>query len=397
MNRNRKDELITLKERCAKLFSEQNRFDAILTEQIMFTGRPQNERQAEVFQIKVKRETAYMRLENVLNKINAFKRHSVESAGYDIEELKAKKLALFEEINQLPDLGYTYAEWEAAPESQKKKRVGRPIVSLEQKIIRARTGVEDLMNQIALLQGNANMDDVYAMANSESITKRTGRPPFDALGKLDYDLKVIRSKIDFIVSGKSDAEVQEKLKTAMYSSSGKRLGRAFVDPAIKLAALQKKERKILKMISAMETVLTGTEVLNRKLKLKKDTRNELRRLIKNGIDAHSNQIRLDNLLGEIRDIEASISAMNGNTRSTKQVDYVKPDLSIVAVAPIATTTVYEPQGTPQATASTAEDEMKAMKETHIENRSGTSAQAVARYTESAVETRNVVNRLIQNK
>jgi hypothetical protein len=404
MNITRKDELTTLKERCAKLFAEQNKYDNIMqVEQLQFSGKPRTEREKEVFQIKALREKAYQRLEHVLNKINAAKRGDEAAAEYNMADLQEKKAAIFEEINKLPDLGYTYAEWNDASDDVKKKRVGRPVVSLEQKIIRARNGADELMTQIAAIQGHPNMDEVFAMAEDPSvIEKKNGRPPFDTLGKIDYDLKVLRSKIDYIVSGQAEVDIQEKLKTAKYSKDGKRLGRAFQDPAMKLEKLRATERKMVRMITRMEEALSGIEMLNRQLKLKKDYRNELRRLVKNGVDQTANEANLNAVLNEIRALEASIDQMGSEGRRTKQ--YEQQDTSVLAPKPATVKSAYVPRNTTTAVTPVedivapapvvAEDVEKHRKHTDVTawKTPGEENRAIK---EGLDETRSVVHRLMK--
>ncbi|MFK4132096.1 hypothetical protein ACI2KR_07335 [Pseudomonas luteola] len=333
----RKDPLVAAKERLAKAISKQTELDTVLADMIGVYGKPQNDREREVLQLKAKRETAYMRLETVLNQIAALRAGNTSSTNHTMEELVARKLELFETINAMPDLGYTQAEWDSRTDSSVKKSVGRPAVSIEQNIIRTRKEVEELMAKIQEMDPHADLDEVFEMAKDPNVVdKKNGRPKNDALSNLDYDLKMIRQKIHYITSGEAQKHIEERLKNSIYSDSGKRLGRNFQDPSVKLQKYREKEARIMSLIQKAESQLSGTDLINRQIKLKKDERNVLRREIKN--DAVSNkqelEAQLESVLKDLQALEAKRVEILGQTKTAiRGKQYVKPEATVQAAKP----------------------------------------------------------------
>jgi hypothetical protein len=344
MSATKKDEVIILKEKAARLAAEQERLETATVDILQFST-PQNDREREVMKLMAQRMTLTEKLENVLGQINAHERNDIQLSKAELNSLKEKKKGLFEQLNALPPTGATQAEWDAMPDNFKKKSVGRPTVSLEQKIIRTRNDFEATMAKIAELAGSVDYDEIMSMSNDENvIEKRNGRPKHDALGNLDTQLKNVRSKIAYITSGELERHVAERLKNSMYSNTGKRLGRSFEDPSAKLERLQGEESQILTAIANMESKLTGADRDMRSLKTLRDRRNAINKQLEGEVSQEmSNALyaELDTVIEELSVVEAKVrshrSQANEKLSSPVAKKYAPTDTQNVAQKPITLT------------------------------------------------------------
>ncbi|MDU8351294.1 hypothetical protein RYA05_05195 [Pseudomonas syringae pv. actinidiae] len=409
MSASKKDPLVAAKEQAARFSFEQERLDAEVKKILGFEGAPSSEREKEVLALKAKRMGLTTRLEYCLNQINSSRRGAISLTKEQLKDLDQRKKDLLAQLNELPDLGVTMAEWAALDPELKTKGVGRPAVSLEQRIIRATNGFQASMELIKEISGEVNIDEIIAMAqDSKVVEKKDGRPKHDMIGVMDAKLKTVRSKIEYITSGDAQRHIDERIKNSIYSESGKRLGRSFEDPNVKLARLREEESNILALIEKQESRLQGVEKIQRMLKLRRDERTSLQR----AIDATSNaeekallEKEYSEVIAAILDLEVQIRALK-DPSSTKMRprnarDYVQPDVTALVQKPssivrqVVTAVRDTAPKTVERITQASNDHQKIHDERLDDNRKN--SENVAAVQKSSQETRDRVSRLLSSK
>lgn len=322
MSAKKKDVIVVLRERAAKLEAERTRLDEATAEILQFTFAS-NDREREVMANFAKRMELTQVLENVLNSLHADNRGELTLSQSEKKSLTEQKKSLFDQLNELPPIGATQAEWDSINAEFKKKNVGRPSVSLEQKIIRVTKEFEDTINEIKKLSGTVDIDEIMSLSSDSSIIeRRNGRPKHDVLGNLDTKLKNIQGKIAYITSGEHQRHVDMRLSESLYSEKGKRLGRSFEEPAIKLQRLRDEEATILNTISNLESKLQGDEIEMRNLKKLRDRRNELKSQLKGDISsslANALNAELETVLENLGVLEAKIRGKKAPTQKFEKL------------------------------------------------------------------------------
>lgn len=322
MSAKKKDVIVILREKAAKLEAERARLDETTAEILQFTFAS-NDREREVMANFAKRMELTQVLENVLNRLHAANRGDLTLSESEKKNLTEQKKSLFDKLNELPPIGATQSEWDGINTEFKKKNVGRPSVSLEQKIIRVAKEFEDTISEIKKMTGKVDIEEIMSMSSDSSIIeRRNGRPKHDVLGNLDTKLKNIQGKIAFITSGEHQRHVEMRLSESLYSDKGKRLGRSFEDPTIKLQRLREEEATILNAISSLESKLQGEDVEMRKLKKLRDRRNELKAQLKGDISsslANALNAELETVLENLGVLEAKIRGTKAPTQRLEKV------------------------------------------------------------------------------
>lgn len=409
MSASKKDPLVAAKEQAARFSFEQERLDAEVKKILGFEGAPSTEREKEVLDLKAKRMGLTTRLEYCLNQINSSRRGVISLTKEELKDLDQRKKDLLAQLNELPDLGVTTAEWANLDPDFKAKGVGRPAVSLEQRIIRATNGFQASMALIKELSGEVNIDEIIAMAkDSKVVEKKDGRPKHDILGVMDAKLKAVRAKIEYITSGEAQRHIDERIKNSLYSESGKRLGRSFEDPNVKLARLREEESNILALIEKQESRLEGVEKIQRMLKLRRDERNALQRAIDASSDNEEKALlskEYDTVIAAIRDLEVKVRELkdpnSAKSRPRNAREYVKPDVTALVQKPssivrqvVSAVRDTTPNTLEQITQA-SNDHQKINDDRVDGNRKN--SENVAAVQKSSQETRDRVSRLLSSK
>jgi len=323
----------------------------------------------------------------ILNKIDAVSASTRESSV--LMSLREQRQILNEQIYQLPPLSCTYNEWEALSSEEKKMELGRPRMPLEVNLIRARINADNAIYALNKLEKEAGLEitNVKTLVKNESTTessintdetagKEPGRPRLDRLGLLDKELKIIKSKIEYIKSGQAAIDQEIKLQNVKKSSSGKPLGRPFESLDDKLNGFLEEERNIVRQISIFTSKLTNEDKINRQLKLVRDElkehkslmlKQDLNPLVPGNTKMHAQlkalETKIDQLI-EIRDGKKpaksyyarrkekkaqetqGVSIQDRSTISNQQESLVVPAVVTKAlepsVAPIVNTVRHEP-------------------------------------------------------
>lgn len=341
MSAMKKDVLVGLKEKAAKLEAERAKLSQASTDILQFTIAT-NDREREVLSIFNERMRITQNLENVLDQILAHNRGEINLSKPVLSDLKNQKKTIFAQLAALPDIGNTRAEWESMNDAFKKKSVGRPAVSLEQRIIRVNKEFEETIKQIKELDANFSPDEIVSMSMDSSVVeKKNGRPKHDALGNLDTKLKNIRSKIEYITSGAHQHHVESRLKDSIYSEKGKRLGRSFEDPEVKLQRLRGEEAKILKTIETLEAKLEGDDLVHREIKKMRDLRNILKTKLDNEESASASQaleLELNAVLDTLSELESKVKGTKTPTKKYERPmvpEYQAIDIQGTAQKPVS--------------------------------------------------------------
>lgn len=251
-------------------------------------------------------------IEKINKKISSFD-NSKEKKPM-VKLLKAQRKVMYDQYNALPDIGFTFGEWKEIPESEKKKNLGRPKLSIELRLIRAeeeRVASMNDLNKILLEDGKQIMDeDTLLNTTDESeIMIEAGRPKLDRLGFMDRELKRLRIKIDHITSGNAHIEQEEKIeRTKRSAKTGKILGRPFEDLDEKLARFREEEASMLSIMKEIEDNLDAQGKIDRQLKL---TRDQLRQHKANfkSLSSNSSDSVFEKMIKEQSAIEDKISSL----------------------------------------------------------------------------------------
>lgn len=144
-------------------------------------------------------------------------RHSRETGQSALEEeQKEIRSALYDKLNEYPELGYTYSEWRNFGSENKVKELGRPKLRIEQRLNRAETAFQEQevkLREVERKQGAKHIS--IAKVVDKVILPGVGRPPLTEAARLDRKLLKLEEEIEFIQSGKAqeerDAIIQERM------------------------------------------------------------------------------------------------------------------------------------------------------------------------------------------
>ena len=97
---------------------------------------PESEQKAKR-QVAQQRYVKFVELERINDDVLAAQRGEKDLPDEELSALKEARSALFKEIGEMPELGLTWEEWDELPSSMKARRLGKPKLSLDQRLIRA--------------------------------------------------------------------------------------------------------------------------------------------------------------------------------------------------------------------------------------------------------------------
>lgn len=104
------------------------------------------------------------------------------------DQVKDVRQGLFALYWALPDLGMTFAEWNALSVLQRRQMrpAGRPALPLESRIVEAQADVDQLLDQVKELANGSIKNLEEALAGAKQETR--GRPAVSPLGKLERQI-----------------------------------------------------------------------------------------------------------------------------------------------------------------------------------------------------------------
>lgn len=199
---------------------------------------------------------------NDIELLNDDIRSAIESEDKALEsKKKSKKATLMAELDRMAPLGYTQPEWDAVGDEFKVKELGRPKLSIEFKLNRARTDFKSKLSTLNRLEAAEEMEKSTfesLLLEHQSKLKKVkgkkvlpGRPKYTQVDILKRDLKKVNDKINYIVSGEAHADQQRRLAESNAGSDGKRVGRPLTDLNKKLSELIEQQTEIKAKINEL--------------------------------------------------------------------------------------------------------------------------------------------------
>lgn len=204
-------------------------------------------------------------------------RESKAQAKRAADELRA-------ELEALPDLGLTLAEWSLLSDQDLNARrsVGRPPIPFEVKYLRAKSDFESSYHEYETLSfamgcPTCSMDSHYVhplpggdMARVyNEYMKNMGKRGLDELGLIDSRIRDIDEKIEHIESGEAQREREQK-EIERVRKGNKKSGRPPRDLDVVLREHREKREKLVDRLNRLESKLSPIGKIERAIKLKKD-------------------------------------------------------------------------------------------------------------------------------
>lgn len=194
------------------------------------------------------------------------------------EALKDKESELYRELALLPELGVTQHEWDNDySEEEKKRQLGRPTLTIEIELIRARKNQKETQEKLRALETKNKVDKpvnlrTAALKLSETVAKGRlpGKPRLDELGLLDQQLRNVTRKIS-MVKNKEDIK-----GVTVLSHYGKEMGRKRKPISAKLKPLMTEKVAIEAAIKKKEGSLSASGKLRRQVKKLRDEARQLK-------------------------------------------------------------------------------------------------------------------------
>lgn len=240
----------------------------------LLPGDEETERGQEVLKIAEKRLKLSAKLDVVADVVNAVQRRGEKVPKAEYEQAVAERDRLYAVLSyEVPQLGLTEAEWAEMGEDDRKKHIGRPKLSIERRLLRARKDYEDAYRAMRAAEDAAGekrirVEDIVEIKHYSQL----GRPKMDGLDALD---KMIRRKerlLEQALSPEAEQVYQDAIANPM--------GRKPVHPMEKAKKLRSEIRQHHRELKAMEMALKPADRADRQLKLARHAAYLLRREIR---------------------------------------------------------------------------------------------------------------------
>lgn len=203
---------------------------------------------------------------------NAKRQEDQRALTRKVSTLRTQEGQLYKQLWTLPELGATQDEWDNDyDESMKKRPLGRPGLTVEVRVVRARLRAEETEREFRKLEvdsGSRPPLDITEEAKRKLVSKgrktSPGKPRLDELGKLDKRLQLIDRKIEAI---EAEKDVKAQVKK---SSNGVSLGRKRKSKDEKIAPLRADRAVVVGMIEQAEKILSDSAKAKRMVKSLRD-------------------------------------------------------------------------------------------------------------------------------
>lgn len=309
MTRKADPQIVKLKRRVIKLKSD---LDTIAKQLAMHVGykyspsewdimaKDFDEEMAAIHETTVARFDAAHKIANLKSKKRQLRK--LASAGSlsksqvaAFSTIKQRVAEAINEMSQLPDLGTSFADWEALPAEFKQKSVGHPKVTLEEDYITVRSELNLAHKQVNDLEEEGNKSTIEdIMAEEEDIAVNAGRKKLPSsvsdIEELERKKRTLISQIEEI---KEEPEVQEVKKGRGKRKLSKEV--RIEKKASSIAAINEQIDELESTLNPKEYALRYKRVLEREKRYaKEEGRNrELKKIEK----------RLSTIAGVIEKIE----------------------------------------------------------------------------------------------
>lgn len=188
-----------------------------------------------------------------------YKKDKTAAEEQHLAKLKMSRSKMFAELADLPDLGMTQEEWDGLDDEFKSKRLGRPRISVELQLVRAKDAVSEMKSKIEALEDLEGIehktDKQIIKAFEDKANKASGRPSRSNLEKLEAEIRRLQTLI---------AGFQEEAKTYVPRASGR--GRRSLHPLERAERHQEKVDVLKEQVRVLESKMTNMERMDRALK-----------------------------------------------------------------------------------------------------------------------------------
>lgn len=230
-----------------------------------------NKRDKEILNIAEIRLKINTTLNRVLKDVYPLQRMKAEEktteAKDTLKTMVAKRDRMFADLKDIPELGATEDEWAKMTTEEKARGLGRPKVSLELRVVRARLEFKEADAEYREAEEEAGVEhtDIEKLVKLRAGSfSGPGRPSGGMLTQLERKLRTLNKDIEHITSGAAAIDVEARRQKQMQTTHGKRMGRPFESLEDRLIRFRAEEKQLVEQISVLEINLTDTEWLQRK-------------------------------------------------------------------------------------------------------------------------------------
>lgn len=259
-----------------KSLEEFNNIDMELAALIGVTEKDEGtERYEDIMEVVDARKCLAEEKDDIISKI----RDANKEGNTDLaEKFTARRKSIEADLRDMPQLGFTEAEWESVKEDfEFEQDRGRPSLEIEVRHVRAFKALQESKKMaIEELKKEGKPESTLDTLSKEELNKETkpGRPKNDILGKLDRKAADLIKEIEYIESGEEEKKRAESLNL---SDGGTPLGRKHI-PIDQLLTNRKASLESVNMqIKDFESKLDEKGILNRSLKHIRDEKRTLKK------------------------------------------------------------------------------------------------------------------------
>lgn len=212
----------------------------------------------EILDVVKRRIDINRKIDGLINEIMGTIYHGKKTPEVEalLEKKKEQRSALYDQLNNMPEIGMTQKEWDETPDDFKVKRLGRPRVSIEMRYVRAEDALKKAKADVAKEEKAANAPHKTLADLKKKIDPTdAGRPPMLEIDKLEKEVRRLTALMNACL---------EEAKT--YSPPVSNRGRPAMHPKEKAKAYQDRIDKLNLDIEQFEANLSGIERMDQSLK-----------------------------------------------------------------------------------------------------------------------------------
>lgn len=232
-----------------------------LEDEMFLDGDPESDRAKK--EVAAARKSVFEKIEPLNIAISKY-RAAGRLNSKECVALKNERKKFYEEINELPDLGMTFDEWDQLPDHMKMKAAGRPGMTPELMTVRCEINLAEAEKKRAEIEKKEGVKhqtiSALVKANPKWASK-AGRPKRTPLDEFDAEKNRYERMISEIRNGN-----ERNRKPASYTENGKLRGRKAQDDANKIAELEEKLRLVNLKIEKEEAKLDEVGLIDREIK-----------------------------------------------------------------------------------------------------------------------------------
>lgn len=250
-------------------------------------------------------------LDVAAEKVNGVLRRGQKLSAKEYEAARNTRDALFYELAyEVPMLGLTPDMWEALTADDKKHRLGRPKLSLERRLLRARKNFQSALDELRAQEkiSKVKPTDLNDVVEISKIRK-LGRPGMNGLDAVDKQIRRKKRQLEYATS----PEAEENYEAAIAAG----IGRKPRTPRQVASDLRREIRTLQAEIKARESKLEPVPAVERQLKLARHNAYTLRRQAReDGETSKLNsairraELKVDKLTEELETAKEAVKKLN---------------------------------------------------------------------------------------